>query len=337
MKKRSKVKTKQKKETLEHKKKGKREKSEEACIEQRKKVKRDLLEEESSVSSESSSSDGSGLTLDNVIDESSSSCDDEVGKKRSMKKKKRKKDNAKEVEVEFIFCDMDEKFFGGIKALIVSNTSSFLNATNCLDITNLILENVEVGTVVSTEGYEEDYVYGFASILNLTVHKNHQVITSIKQLCVQNCPDNYLAEVQLLFSGATRRPVGLLLREGMLNLPMIVTHAIHQQLLLDVEWASGKSEKKNDSSNNDDYEFFDFGMLVRIAPSFPSNTSSVGSNPIYKYLDDEVLAANAEFVYSIDPSKTKMAMENPYIYTVIIISFKGYRASVKDLSKMLIT
>lgn len=260
-------------------------------------------EEESAESSDDDSSDESdvGVALEGAIDEhdSSSSDEDEVKSKKRKKKNKKRSKKKEEIHVEFIFCDMDEKFFDGIKCLVASSP---IHAAHSSTLTDLIVDNVEVGTVVSTEGYEEDYVYGYASILSM--HNDNQIINSLKETFLPSCPENHKAEMQLLLTGdkKARRLVGLFLHERMLNVPLVITHAIHQQLLLDLEWAV---------KNN---PLFDFGLLVRIAPCYPQTTPP-SNTPAYKYFDDDVFSSNAEFFYTLPKSYS----DDNLLYCVIVL------------------
>merc|ERR1711982_231611 len=110
--------------------------------------------------------------------------------------------------------------------------------------------------------------------------------------------------------------------ERMLNVPIVITHAIHQQLSLDLKWAV---ENNNPS--------FDFGLLVRIAPCYPSQTSASSSTnnnittPVYKYFDDEIFATNSEFFYALPKSYSDRA-DNVMSYTVIILSVTSYKKSI---------
>ena len=286
------------------------------------------LKAKEDISSESSDDDSSGeesdvgVALDGVIDEndeSSSSEEENEGEKKSKtkkgKKRKKKKKKEEEIQVEFIFCDMDEKFFHGMKILVASSP---LHAGHSSALADLMIENVEVGTVVSTEGYDEDHVYGFGSILSL--HNKNEIIDSLKENILSSCPKNHKEEMELLLTGEkkTRRLVGLFLHERMLNVPLVITHAIHQQLLLDLEWAV-----KNNPS-------FDFGLLVRMAPCYPQKESST---PIYKYFDDDVFASNAEFTYMLPKSYSDNRDDN-LSYSVIVLSVSAYKKSIEEVANL---
>jgi len=175
---------------------------------------------------------------------------DNKGGKRNKQTKKKKENNRGGPEIvpmEFTFCDMDEKFFHGMKALLVSSSPIYLPISSTL--TDLMISNVAIGTVISTT-YEykkgvqrdpdyENVVYGFASILNVssTTNKNQECIQNIKKICLSKCPSSHKSELEIVLSGKTKRPAGILIQCRMINLPLEIVDVLHQQLILDMDHA----------------------------------------------------------------------------------------------------
>ena len=114
------------------------------------------------------------------------------------------------VNVDFIFCDMDEKFFFGTKTLLLSNPTL---APQSSALADLIIENVSVGTVISAEGYTEgdDDVFGYASVLNVTTNESQPCIQYLKKQCLDHCPVQHREELETVLSGKTKRPAGFLI------------------------------------------------------------------------------------------------------------------------------
>ena len=114
------------------------------------------------------------------------------------------------VNVDFIFCDMDEKFFFGIKTLLLSNPTL---APQSSALADLMVENVSVGTVISAEGYTDgdDDVFGYASVLNVTTNGSHPCIQYLKKQCLDHCPVQHREELETVLSGKTKRPAGFLI------------------------------------------------------------------------------------------------------------------------------
>jgi len=225
------------------------------------------------------------------------------------------------IQVEFTFNDMGEKFFHGIKTLL--HSSSTMYAPDSSALSDLVIANVSVGTVISTED-EEANVYGFASVLNVCTHGSHDCIQRLKKICLDGCPEQHKAEMETVLSGKTKRPAGFLFHGRMINLPLEVVEVLHQQLVLDMDWAvenaeGGEKERKS----------LDFGAFVRLAPVTPSAVGGLD----YKYFDDEVFATNSEFVYTLDAPK-QQGSEEKQMCQVIVMTKTGHRQAMKELAKL---
>lgn len=255
-------------------------------------------------------------------------------KKQESKKKKKKKSKQSSPEIvpmDFTFCDMDEKFFHGIKNLLSSSSVAYQAGASPLS--DLMIKNVSVGTVISTE-YEykpgqkrdmdyEGCVYGFASVLNVTTYKDEACIKALKKMCLSKCPKDRKKELEIVLSGQTKRPAGFYFQSRMVNLPLEIVEILHQQLVEDMDWAVD-----NAGGGVEQRKSLDFGAFVRIAPSYRERNSSY-----YKYFDDELLANHAEFTYEFELPKTFGMEETPYC-TVIVMTKTGHRAAIKMLKQM---
>ena len=252
--------------------------------------------------------------------------------KKKKKKKKSKESGPEIVPMDFTFCDMDEKFFHGIKNLLASSSVAYQPTASPL--ADLMIKNVSVGTVISTE-YEykpgqkrdmdyEGCVYGFASVLNVTTYKDEDCIKALKKLCLSKCPEDRKKELEIVLSGQTKRPAGFLFQSRMVNLPLEIVEVLHQQLIMDMDWAVD-----NAGGGIDERKSLDFGAFCRIAPSYREKNSSY-----YKYFDDELLANHAEFTYEFELPKTFGMEETPYC-TVIVMTKTGHRAAIKTLKQMI--
>lgn len=252
--------------------------------------------------------------------------------KKKKKKKKSKESGPEIVPMDFTFCDMDDKFFHGIKNLLASSSVAYQATASPL--ADLMIKNVSVGTVISTE-YEykpgqkrdmdyEGCVYGFASVLNVTTYKDEDCIKALKKLCLSKCPEDRKKELEIVLSGQTKRPAGFLFQSRMVNLPLEIVEVLHQQLIMDMDWAVD-----NAGGGIDERKSLDFGAFCRIAPSYREKNTSY-----YKYFDDELLANHAEFTYEFELPKTFGMEETPYC-TVIVMTKTGHRAAIKTLKQMI--
>ena len=259
----------------------------------------------------------------------------EQSQKKSTKNQQ-KKGKAKSTEptvdkvnVDFIFCDMNEKFFYGIKTLLLSNPTL---APQSSALSDLMIENVSVGTVISAEGYTDgdDDVFGVASVLNVTTHGSQPCIQYLKKQCLDHCPAQHKEEMETVLSGKTKRPAGFFLHARMINMPLEICEVLHQQLVLDMDWAVENAEGGEETRKS-----LDFGAFVVMAPC----TRSGGDNGmlLYKHFDDEVFASNAEYIYTFDAPKTgsEDLDKEKQLCSVIVMTKTGHRQAMKDLAKMI--
>jgi BCCIP len=71
----------------------------------------------------------------------------------------------------------------------------------------------------------------------------------------------------------------------MVNLPVEIVQVLHQQLVLDMDWAVEHAEGGEEERKSLNFEAF-----VRLAPSYRSSRASY-----YKYFDDEIFSRRADF------------------------------------------
>ena len=298
-------------------------------------------DDDESVSSEESSEDELALdgelvrNPDAVVSSESDDDNDDAkrpaleGKDPSKKKKKQKTEETT-LQVEFIFCDMAEKYFHGLKNLL--HSSSVLYTQHSSSMADSMIQNVSVGTVVSTasaEGDTEGDVFGFASVLNVTTFQTADAIQFLKTVCLDHCPADRKDELRVILSGSTKRPAGFLLQGRMLNLPIEMVLTLHQQLIQDIDWAvenagGGKEEQKS----------LDFGLILRLAPCEREN-----SNIVFKYFDDEILADRAEFTFQFtfpptDSTAAGDTSRHSELVTAMVLTKAGHRLAIEDVGRM---
>jgi len=275
---------------------------------------------------------------------------------KKQKSSKPKKDNEPEmIQVEFLFCDLHDRFFHGMKTLLHRH---MVHAPHSSQLSDLIIENEMVGTILSTDidkptparkkksssksnseaaaslpAPEEANVFGFASIINLTTNHSSPCIQSLKQVCLKHCPSQHKSEMETVLSGKTKRPAGFFFQERMVNVPLEITEVLHQQLVLDMDYAVEHADNEKERKS------LDFGAFVRLAPCYKSDNSGGGgggaNSVIYKYFDDEVFATNAEFVYNFKVPKIHESDEEEMWCSVIVLTKTGHRGAMKDLKKMI--
>jgi protein BCP1 len=235
------------------------------------------------------------------------------------KKKKKPREGPDLVHVDFTFCDMDELYFHGLKTLLTSSSPIF--AAQSSGLADMMIKNISVGTVLSTEADTDGTIFGYASVLNVTTYQDEPAMQALKKKCLEKCPAAHKSELEVVFSGKTKRPAGLYLQGRMVNLPLEIVEVLHQQLVLDMDWAVKNAQGVDRKS-------LDFGAFVRIAPA--SQTSGV---TYYKYFDDEIFSQHAEFTFEMELPKIHGIEEIP-LCVVMVMTKSGHRAAMESLSLM---
>ncbi|KAL7531860.1 hypothetical protein ACHAWF_003936 [Thalassiosira exigua] len=285
--------------------------------------------------------------------------------KKKKKKQQRRSNEPETIRVEFLFCDVHERYFHGLKTLLHRRP---LHAPHSSQLADLMIENEMVGTVLTSDAddtvaasaaskkrskgsegeaspfpaREDADVFGFASIINLTANRDSSCVQSLKETCLKHCPPEHRAEMETVLSGKTRRPAGFFFHERMVNVPLEIVEVLHQQLVLDmdhaVESADDEAERKS----------LDFGAFVRLAPCVKSRGGGSGGGGggggggvIYKHFDDEVFATNAEFTYDFEVPRSREGDDDDdddgesQWCSVIVITKTGHRSAMEELKKMI--
>jgi len=261
--------------------------------------------------------------------------------------KKRKKESDEILHVEFQFCDMNEKYFHGIKSFLSVNP---VHTAHSSRLSDAILENVSVGTIVTTEGVggrnaPGDDVYAFGSVINTrddivhpraTGNDNHLAspLPDLRKICMDRCPANHKMEMSALLNKSHARPAGFLIHGRMTNVPLEVVLAMHQQLVLDMDWAV-----KNAGGGEMEQKSLDFGALILLAPGDCGRGEVASSSSMfYKFFEDEIFANVAEFTYSFELPDVRgyggVNGDKSYC-TVIVMTKTGHLKGMEDLEQMI--
>nr|XP_034491116.1 BRCA2 and CDKN1A-interacting protein-like [Marmota flaviventris] len=148
---------------------------------------------------------------------------------------------AEEVNIEFEAYSISDNNYDGIKKLL---QQLFLKApANTAELTDLLIQQNHIGSVIKQTNVSEDIdddddadeneIFGFISLLNLTERKDTQCAEQIKELvlsfCEKNCEKSVVEQMDKLLNDTTK-PVGFLLSERFINVPPQIALPMHQQL-----------------------------------------------------------------------------------------------------------
>jgi hypothetical protein len=216
---------------------------------------------------------------------------------------------------------MDDQYFHALKSLLHASSTVYQQYSS--ELTDHMIDNVSVGTLISTQDDDEQNVFGFASVLNVTTYQTSPAIQYLKQQCLDYCPSDRKQELQVVLGGATKRPAGFLLLGRMVNLPLEITLELYQQLVKDLDWAVEHAE-----GGLEERKSLDFGVFLRLAPC-----QQEGSSVVYRYFEDEIFAGRAEYVFTIDAPKA-YSKEEKQLVNIMAMTKQGFRDAVRDIAKM---
>nr|XP_045005032.1 BRCA2 and CDKN1A-interacting protein isoform X1 [Jaculus jaculus] len=144
-----------------------------------------------------------------------------------------------EVNIEFEAYSISDQDHDGIKKLL---QQLFLKSpVNTAELTDLLIQQNHIGSVIkqsnvsedSDDDVDEDEIFGFISLLNLTERKGTPCAEQIKELvlsfCEKNCDKSTVEQLDKLLND-TVKPVGFLLSERFINVPPQIALPMHQQL-----------------------------------------------------------------------------------------------------------
>ncbi|XP_068111830.1 BRCA2 and CDKN1A-interacting protein [Hyperolius riggenbachi] len=145
-----------------------------------------------------------------------------------------------EVTVDFEAHTMSDGDHDGIKKLL---KQLFLKAhVNITEMADLIIQQNHIGSVIKQaegaedsddDGDNEDHIFGFISLLNLTERQDTPCVEEVRELvlsrCETSCDQSTVEQLDKILRDNSK-PVGLLISERFINVPAQIALPMHQQL-----------------------------------------------------------------------------------------------------------
>jgi hypothetical protein len=263
--------------------------------------------------------------------------------KKARKAKKPKDEMDDLVHVDLVFCDMAEVYWHGLKALL-SNGTSLYQAHSSL-LADQMIAHERVGTLIATPDDPDHSVYGFGSLLHWAHFGTAQ--SAFHKVCAQTVyhpnvgmklPDEEATRegvVELLASDKAASTVVFLLMGRMVNLPLEIVLALHQQVWLDVEWAQQQQQPSQDDKKKKKQKDatpaplpFRNPTVLRVAPC-----TRQGQDWVYRYFEDELLAGQARGSYVVE-GPTNFSREDKVYLRVLQLDLPGYQQAIGDLERL---
>ncbi|GCB71576.1 hypothetical protein scyTo_0005992 [Scyliorhinus torazame] len=143
-----------------------------------------------------------------------------------------------EVQVDFEAHAISDNDHNGIKSLL---QQLFLKANvNITELADIIIQQNHVGSVIlqaeildeNSDEDDEDEIFGFITVLNLTERKGTESVEQIKELVLSQCTTHHQSAVEQLekILNDNSKPVSFLISERFINVPPQISLPLHKQL-----------------------------------------------------------------------------------------------------------
>ncbi|KAJ7325306.1 hypothetical protein JRQ81_018326 [Phrynocephalus forsythii] len=210
-----------------------------------------------------------------------------------------------EVNIEFEAHAISDNDKNGIKRLL---QQLFLKApVNTSELTDILIQQNHIGSIIkqaeileeSDEEEDDDEVFGFISLLNLTERKGTECAEQIKELilsqCEKNCEQNVVEQLDKLLSD-TSKPVGLLLSERFINVPPQIALPMHRQLQKELI----EAQRTNKPCGKCYY-------YLLISKTFTDKKGEVRKKGSKRHQKEELMFSNAEEEFFYEKSLLKFS------------------------------
>ncbi|XP_044490615.1 protein BCCIP homolog isoform X2 [Mangifera indica] len=140
------------------------------------------------------------------------------------------------VQADFVFFDPKPDDFHGVKILL----QTYLDDAqwDLSGFVDLILGQTIVGTIVKTEGDEDDSPFSVVTALSLGRYKDHKCIMELKEYLLKVCREKDVINDLRLLLGEQADDVGLLVSQRVVNLPPQLLPPMYDALFDEVSWAT---------------------------------------------------------------------------------------------------
>ncbi|XP_078420986.1 protein BCCIP homolog [Cetorhinus maximus] len=140
-----------------------------------------------------------------------------------------------EVQVDFEAHTISDNDHDGIKRLL---KRLFLKANvNITELADIIIQQNHVGSVIRQAEIldgsgDEDDIFGFITVLNLTERKGTESVEQIKELVLSQCKTHHQSAAEQLdkILNDNSKPVNFLISERFINVPPQISLPLHKQL-----------------------------------------------------------------------------------------------------------
>ena len=176
-------------------------------------------------------------------------------------------------------------------------------------LAQVVANQVMVGTMVKTGA--DDYPIGFITALNVSWHRTQPAVALVLKFLTAHClAPRKQATLQALLRDAATHPVGLILQDRVINMPLELIPPLHQALLDDVAFAV---QNETTPAERDAFKFEHYIIIGRIfhadAEAMASRAADGRGNEDAEDAEDAEEAEEADEADEAPPNKKAKTAE----------------------------
>ena len=187
-------------------------------------------------------------------------------------------------------------------------------------LAHLLSVQTAVGSTIQADGH----VFGLASFVSMTQHKDAPFVRACREFVVSNCPEGDRADVERYLDSSTFN-VGWMMNERIVNIPQQLAPPLHAMLLDDVKWA-----RENPEECGHDVETFDFQYALVMSPAVTqaadSSSKKKRDSVLYVRPEEEELLSHATVSFDFSPSSGGAGHE---IVRIALVPWEDYVGCVE--------
>lgn len=235
-----------------------------------------------------------------------------------------KNTEAEKSEFNFEFSDMKEDFYGGIQLMLAKQLYSTGAAH---DLTEVIIKQDEVGTVVHCEG--ETDVFAYATIVPSVQLASIDFIKQLANYVDHHCQSATNFECKHILNAIAKQEVdspkyGMLFHDRFVNFPLELIYQLHRNLSDDLSWILDPNQRSSEISSDLLESFDQMKYVVIFRPCAPESETTASSSSqtdlkvqnvtgsssvMFDYFEDDVYFEQAEHAWKLklDPKLFKVS------------------------------
>eukprot|EP00455_Lapot_gusevi_P018379 TRINITY_DN20028_c0_g1_i4.p1 TRINITY_DN20028_c0_g1~~TRINITY_DN20028_c0_g1_i4.p1 ORF type:complete len:235 (+),score=46.74 TRINITY_DN20028_c0_g1_i4:78-707(+) len=200
----------------------------------------------------------------------------------------------------------------------------------------LVANQVSVGTTIKCSA--DEYPLSFISALNMHQHKDTECMKQCREYITKRCKDESTKQALRDLLQDSSKPLGLILHDRLINMPIELVPMLHQALVDDIDWAVQNEETEEEKNS---FKFENFLVITRIyQPESGKKKKSKKQNEteemIFFKFEDEFYYKHATLTFTFPVSHTLSSSaysDLPQTRVVMVVPASKMHKIVSQINK----